>query len=133
MDGDTRTARFISETNWDSLPPAVRKKAGMCFMDNLAAVISGTRTEVSRIGKEFAAACCPGDESTVILHGVKSSAAGAAFANGCAANGLDTDDGARYAYGHAGAQIFPTALALSEAGGWKKSSGGSLNLSWGAG
>ena len=62
-----------------------------------------------------------GDESTVILHGVKSSAAGAAFANGCAANGLDTDDGARYAYGHAGAQIFPTALALSEAGGFSGS------------
>jgi len=43
------------------------------------------------------------------------SQAGAAFANGCAANGIDTDDGARYAYGHAGARIFPTALALAEA------------------
>jgi hypothetical protein len=40
---------------------------------------------------------------------------GAAFANGCAANGLDTDDGARYAHGHANAQIFPTFLAVAEA------------------
>jgi 2-methylcitrate dehydratase PrpD len=43
--------------------------------------------------------------------------AGAAFANGNAANGIDIDDSARYAYGHAGAQIFPTALAVAEAMG----------------
>ena len=41
--------------------------------------------------------------------------AGAAFANANAANGLDLDDSARYAYGHAGAQIFPAALAVAEA------------------
>jgi 2-methylcitrate dehydratase PrpD len=41
--------------------------------------------------------------------------AGAAFANANAANSLDLDDSARYAYGHAGAQIFPTALAVGEA------------------
>jgi 2-methylcitrate dehydratase PrpD len=57
----------------------------------------------------------PGDEATILLHGRKASAIGAAFANACAANGIDVDDSARYAYGHAGAQIFPTALALAEA------------------
>ena len=49
------------------------------------------------------------------LHGLRASMAGAAFANGNAANGLDLDDSARYAYGHAGAQIFPAALAVAEA------------------
>jgi 2-methylcitrate dehydratase PrpD len=42
---------------------------------------------------------------------------GAAFANGWAANAFDSDDGVRYAYGHAGAQIFPAALAVAESRG----------------
>lgn len=83
-------------------------------MDNLSATISGTETAVSSIAADFAVHCLRGDESTILVHDVKSSPQGAAFANGCAANGLDTDDGARYAYGHAGAQLFPTALALTE-------------------
>jgi 2-methylcitrate dehydratase PrpD len=115
MDGDSLAARFIVEATWDNLPAAVQKKVKMCLMDNLAATISGTRTEVSRIAAQFASARMPGGEATIVLHGTKSTTAGAAFANGCAANGLDTDDSTRYAYGHAGAQIFPTALAVAEA------------------
>ena len=49
------------------------------------------------------------------LYGIRASMAGAAFANGNSANALDLDDSARYAYGHAGASIFPTALAVGEA------------------
>ena len=117
MDGDSLAARFIVETTWDNLPEAVQKKAKMCLMDNLSATISGARTEVSRIATDFASTRLPGKEATIVLHGKKSTTAGAALANGCAANGLDTDDSARYAYGHAGAQIFPTALAVVEARG----------------
>jgi 2-methylcitrate dehydratase PrpD len=87
----------------------------MCLIDNLGATLVGTLTQVSCIGAEYAAASWAGDEATILLHGQKASAAGAAFANGCAANGIDIDDSARYAYGHAGAQIFPTVLALAEA------------------
>ena len=116
MDGDSLTAEFITETDWDSLPEPVRRKARMCLMDSLAAVISGSRTAVSRISADYAEECLAGKEATILVHGRKSTAAGAAFANGSAANGLDTDDGIRYAYGHAGAQLFPTVLALCEAG-----------------
>jgi len=117
MDGDSLAARFIVETTWNNLPDAVQKKARMCLMDNLAATISGARTEVSRIAAKFAWTRMPGREATILLHGKKATAAGAAFANGCAANGLDADDSVRYAYGHAGAQVFPTALAVTEARG----------------
>jgi len=117
MNGDQLAARFISETTWMDLPQAVRAKAHMSLMDNLSACISGTQTEVSRIATEFATTCMPGNEASIVLHGRKASIAGAAFANACAANGLDTDDSARYAYGHAGAQLLPTALALAEARG----------------
>jgi 2-methylcitrate dehydratase PrpD len=117
MDGDSLAARFIAETNWKNLPEAVRKKVKMCLMDDLAATISGSQTKISRIATNFASTCMPGEEATILVHGKKATISGAAFANGCAANGLDTDDGARYAYGHAGAQLFPTALAVAEAGG----------------
>jgi 2-methylcitrate dehydratase PrpD len=121
MDGDSLAARFIVETTWDSLPEAVREKASMCLMDNLSATISGARTGISRIATEFASACMSGGEATILVHGKKVTISGAAFANGCAANGLDTDDGARFAYGHAGAQVFPTALAVAEAMGLRGS------------
>jgi 2-methylcitrate dehydratase PrpD len=117
MNGDQLAARFIADTTWEALPPAVQAKARMCLMDNLGACISGAQTEVSRVAAQFAAACLPGNEAAILGHGCRASAAGAAFANGCAANGLDTDDSARYAYGHAGAQLFPTSLALAQTQG----------------
>ena len=117
MDGDSLTARFIVEMNWEDLPEEVQNKIKMCLMDDLSATISGTQAEVSRIATEFASSCMPGEGATILVHGKKATAAGAAFANASAANGLDTDDGARYAYGHAGAQVFPAALAVAEAEG----------------
>ena len=115
LNGDDLAAEFITAARWDGFPPAVREKSKMCLMDNLSATISGAMTRVSAVAADFATEYMQGSESTILLHGVKSTAAGAAFANGCAANGLDTDDGIRYAYGHAGAQLFPAALALTEA------------------
>src|SRR3990172_3323943 len=108
-------AQFVSSVTWDQLPEIVRRKARMCLVDNLGATLAGTLTRVSQIGADYAVDTWPGDEATILLHGKKASIIGAAFANACAANGIDVDDSARYAYGHAGAQIFPTALALAEA------------------
>ena len=56
----------------------------------------------------------PGDEATILATGQRASAAGAAFANGNAANGFDSDDIGQYTRGHPGAQIFPVALAVAE-------------------
>lgn len=115
MDANEKTAKFIAEARWDKLPAAVQDKARFCLIDNLGATLAGTPTQISRICTEYAAVTWPGDKSTILIHGQRSSAVGTAFANAAAANGLDTDDSARYAWGHAGAQIFPVALALTEA------------------
>jgi 2-methylcitrate dehydratase PrpD len=117
MDSGDQVTQFICNTVWDSLPANVQRKAKLCLLDNLGALLSGTLTQVSRVSAAFASERMAGDEATILLHGKRASVAGAAFANGNAANGVDVDDGARYAYGHAGAQIFPTALALAEARG----------------
>lgn len=115
MDANQLTAQFITRTRWEDLPAAVQEKARMCLVDNLGATLAGTLTRVSRICADYASVTWPSDKATILLHGKNTSAVGAAFANAAAANGIDSDDGLQYAYGHGGAQIFPAALAVSEA------------------
>jgi len=124
MDGHQLAAQFIANLRWEDLPIPVQWKARMCLVDNLGALIAGTLTRVSRISADYAVEVWPGDQATVFryeptlgLHICRASMAGAAFANGNANNGIDVDDSARYAYGHAGAQLFPTVLAVAEAFG----------------
>jgi 2-methylcitrate dehydratase PrpD len=107
-------ADFIANITWDTLPEPVRRKVSMCLVDSFGATLAGTLTRVSKITANYAAEAWRGDEATILLHGKRSTSVGAAFANAWTANGLDIDDGVQYAYGHAGAQIFPAALAVAE-------------------
>jgi len=114
MDGNELAAQFIADTRWDDLPAAVQHKAKMCLVDIVAAIVGGALTPISGIAAAYAPVAWPGDQATILLYDRHASAAGAAFANAHAANGLDCDDGGSYTRGHQGAQVFPTALALSE-------------------
>ena len=114
MDGNDVAAEFILETKWEALPEPVRTRAKMCLLDDLGAVIGGTLTRVSHIAANYAAERMTGDESSILLHRKRSTAAGAAFANACAGNGLDIDDDIKYTRGHPGIQLFPAALAVAE-------------------
>lgn len=117
MSGNEAVASFVTGVTWKALPQAVQRMARMALLDDLGATLVGTLTPVSRITADYAADTWPGDEATILLHGKRASAIGAAFANGYAANGVDIDDCALYTKGHPGAQIFPTALALAESQG----------------
>ncbi len=86
----------------------------MCLLDNLGVTLVGTLAPVSRIAADYAQRAWAGNESTIVSGCGKASAAGAAFANGCAANALDLDDDAIYTRGHPGAQLFPATLAEAE-------------------
>jgi len=107
---------FVLNTRWHALPEPVKKQARMCLLDDLGVTLAGTRTRVSHITAGYAARTWPGDDATILLHGRRASPVGAAFANGWSANAIDSDDIIRYA-GHAGGQVFPVALALTEAEG----------------
>ncbi len=115
MNGNEIVARFVSDITWEKLSPSVQRAAHMTLLDTLGATLAGTLTPVSRITAQYAAETWSGQEATILLHGRRASAIGAAFANGYTANGVDIDDCALYTKGHPGAQIFPTALALGEA------------------
>jgi 2-methylcitrate dehydratase PrpD len=114
VDGNDMAAAFILDTTWDALPASVQRRAKMCLLDDLGAVLSGTLTRISHITAAYAAERMPGDEATILLYGKRSTAPGAALANAYAGNGLDIDDDIKYARGHPGVQIFPAALAVAE-------------------
>jgi 2-methylcitrate dehydratase PrpD len=115
MNGNDIVSAFIAGITWQALPAAVQRVARMALLDTLGATLVGTLTPVSQIAAGYAADTWPARQATILLHGRRSSAIGAAFANGYAANGVDIDDCALYTKGHPGAQIMPTALALAEA------------------
>ncbi len=114
MDGNELAAQFIRDARWDDLPDAVQHQAKQCLIDIVAAMVSGILTPISEITAAHAPIRWPGDDATILMHDRLASATGAAFANACAANALDCDDGGVYTRGHQGAQVFPTALALCE-------------------
>jgi 2-methylcitrate dehydratase PrpD len=114
QDGNDLVAAFIRESQWSTLPPQVRQKAREAFVDALGAILVGTLTPVSRITADYAGAAFRGDEATILVHGGRATAAGAAFANAYAANGIDIDDCAKYTRGHPGAQLIPATLAVGE-------------------
>jgi 2-methylcitrate dehydratase PrpD len=114
MNGNELAAKFIVDTRWDDLPEVVQHKVKMCLVDIIAAIVGGVLTPVSDIAAAYAPVAWQGGEATILLYDKHASAAGAAFANATMANGLDCDDGGNYTRGHQGAQVFPTALAISE-------------------
>ena len=112
--GETALAGFILETRWQDVPPDVRERALLCLMDNVASALSASTARSAQIAASLARDVLPGDQATVLISGVRSSALGAAFANGVAANAYDIDDCGLYTWGHPGAQVLAASLALAE-------------------
>jgi 2-methylcitrate dehydratase PrpD len=112
--GDTRTARYVLGTTWESLPEPVQHQTRKCAIDLVGALASGTMTRTAAIMANLAATCFPGDAATVVTGRGRSSLPGAALANGFAINAFDVDDGHRLIKGHPGAAVFPALLAAAE-------------------
>jgi len=109
-----KVIRFIQETKWFQLPLEVKHQSKRCLMDTLGAMLSGMQTPVAEIMKRIATGWLKGNESTVLVSGVRTSAVGAVLVNGFAGNALDIDDGYRLVKGHPGACILPLVMTASE-------------------
>lgn len=120
MDSNQRIVEFALDTNWNDLPQFIRHQSKRALLDNLGVLIAGGMTPAARIMQAFVedqmAVAGPQALCTVVSTGKKVSAAGAALANGTAANGLDMDDGYNPAKGHPGAALLPVLLAAAELG-----------------
>ena len=106
--------RFIAELRYDDLPADVATLAGLCVLDTFAAMVCGAISPVARIAAAHAGDAWLSGGATVLASGARQTAVAAAFANATAANGTDLDDVGRYTWGHPGAMVVPTALALAE-------------------
>jgi 2-methylcitrate dehydratase PrpD len=105
---------FALGIRWQDLPPEVQHQTKRCLMDTLGALLAGVQTPVGRMMAQVAANQYGGSDATILVDGRKVSAAGAALANGFAANALDIDDGYRMVKGHPGASALPPILAAVE-------------------
>jgi 2-methylcitrate dehydratase PrpD len=109
--------RFIADLEFSAIPAEVAETASLCVLDTCAAMVCGAVSPVARIGADYALSAWRAGRASVLATGARQSAVAAAFANAIAANGTDLDDVGRYTWGHPGAMIVPTALALAEESG----------------
>jgi 2-methylcitrate dehydratase PrpD len=111
-----QTLDFIHDLTWAEVPSDVQHMAARCVLDLSATLVAGGATELSRIARDVAASVYGGDEATLLLDGRRTSAPGAALANGMTIDAIDMHDGYRPSKGHAGVNVFPAALG--EVVGW---------------
>lgn len=106
--------RFITSLSWDTVPERIRERMIMAAIDTLAAMIAGVSAASTRIAAKNAAETFASGVATLVADPRRVRAEGAAFANAVAANAYDLDDVSVHTWGHPGAQILPTALAVAE-------------------
>lgn len=109
-----RLTHFIAECRYEDLPRDVADLAALCVLDTFAAMVCGAISPVAGIAGAHAAESWSRGGATVLTTGTRHRPAAAAFANATAANGTDLDDVGRYTWGHPGAMVIPTALAVAE-------------------
>lgn len=109
-----KVLQFILKIRWHDIPPEVQHQSRRCVMDTLGAMIAGTNTPVGTLMSQIAATQFNGNEATILTGGQRTSATGAALANGFAGNALDIDDGYRLVKGHPGSCILPVILSAGE-------------------
>lgn len=105
---------FVLGLDWQDIPADVRQRVAWVLLDLTCVCVAGRAAPAARIAASFATETHPGDAATLLTDGRRTSAPGAAWANGVLANVLDFDDGHRSAKGHPGATVIPSALAAAE-------------------
>lgn len=106
---------FIRNTEWDTMPDAVRQQARKCFFDLTCVICAGAKNNSAKKAAAYAEQSFSARESTILSTGKKTNLIGAALANGMAANALDMDDGYSLLRGHPGAGFFGALLSAAEA------------------
>lgn len=107
-------ARFVSGLEYSAPPEEALRVARACIMDVVGSALAGVHEPVSR--KVFSMVQEDGASAaaTVFGAGFRTSAAGAALANGTSGHALDFDDVSPPMRGHPSVVCAPPALALAE-------------------
>jgi len=106
-------ADFCVAVDFERLPKQVVADAERAVLDWLGSALAGALEAPARMAREAAAKLGRSDDATVFSGG-RSSAAGAALANGVASHLLELDDVHKGSTLHPGAPIIPASLAVAE-------------------
>ncbi|MGH7875314.1 MAG: MmgE/PrpD family protein [Candidatus Binatia bacterium] len=114
MDVTAKLAGFVTDLNYQDIPPKALQTAKIAVRDCLGVALAGSQEEDAKICAEIARQENAKGETSVIGQGFKTSALQAAFANGTAAHALDFDHSFTL-MGQPTAPIIPAIFALGEA------------------
>ena len=106
-------ATVLSSTSYSDLGEDVVNDTHRAVLDWLGSALSGALEPPARVTQRVVAALGASTEATVFA-GRRSSAAGAALANGVASHILELDDIHKASTVHAAAPVIPAALAVAE-------------------
>jgi 2-methylcitrate dehydratase PrpD len=112
-DVSRQLAATMATTRYDDLSPKVVDDAKRAILDWLGSALAGSLEKPARIARQIVAGLGVSNEATMFSGG-RSSAAGAALANGVASHILELDDVHKGSTLHAAAPIIPAALAVAE-------------------
>jgi len=108
-------AKYISETNYEDLPPNVVDVTKKALLDGIGVTLAaGTLGEGCRAFVDLVKQGGGKEESTIIGFNAKVPSYMAAFANGSMAHALDFEDAREGAPVHSNASTIPAALAVAE-------------------
>lgn len=108
-----RLAGALAATRFADLPPDIVAHAERALLDWLGSALAGAVEPPARMCQRVVAGLGRSDEATVFAAG-RSSAAGAALANGVASHILELDDVHKGSTLHPAAPVIPAALAVAE-------------------
>jgi 2-methylcitrate dehydratase PrpD len=106
-------ATALAEMSYAKLPPEVVSAAERAILDWLGSALAGSFEPPARMAQHIVATLGASTEATVFGAG-RSSALGAALANGVASHILELDDLHKGSTLHAAAAVIPAALAICE-------------------
>lgn len=108
-----RLAETLASTGYVDLPDQAVVDAHRAILDWLGSALAGALEPPARTAQSVVAGLGASNEATMFAAG-RSSAAGAAFANGVASHILELDDIHKTSTVHAAAAVIPAALAVAE-------------------
>ena len=105
---------YAANRHYHQLSELTLTRARQVMLDHFGVTLGGIQTELGRRAADYAAQMHPGDDTTIIGDGRRSSLEGAAWANAVTGKAMGMDDSHRGA-GHVASELVPGALALGEA------------------
>jgi 2-methylcitrate dehydratase PrpD len=110
-------ARYMMSARNRALPADMATACKHRILDTFGAMVSGARMKPGMIGTEYVRRLGGTEQATVVVSGLRTTAANAALANGMCAHADETDDFEPVTKAHPGCSAVPAALAMAEKNG----------------